>query len=137
MKYFSFYSNSYPSICGKSNGHHMYIHIGRTAAATASLKVSLASGSSSAKWNILTRQIECDTKWTAPDGCSMWLTGTSGEWSMYGYTSGTTDTEYLMNQNYRVSKEIKKELSTTSNADRVQDLYYIPAQLTQYFALIK
>ena len=108
MKYFSFYSNSYPSICGKSNGHHMYIHIGRTAAATASLKVSLASGSSSAKWNILTRQIECDTKWTAPDGCSMWLTGTSGEWSMYGYTSGTTDTEYLMNQNYRVSKETKR-----------------------------
>ena len=117
MKYFSFHSNSYPSICGKSNGHHMYIHIGRTAAATASLKVSLASGSSSAKWNILTRQIECDTKWTAPDGCSMWLTGTSGEWSMYGYTSGTTDTEYLMNQNYRVSKEIKKRLSTTSNAE--------------------
>ena len=32
----------------------------------------------------------------------MWLTGTTGEWSMYGYTSGTTDTEYLMNQNYRV-----------------------------------
>ena len=80
----------------------MYIHIGRTASATASLKVSLASGSSSAKWNILTRQIECDTVWSAPDGCSMWLTGTSGEWSMYGYTSGTTDTEYLMNQNYRV-----------------------------------
>jgi len=95
-------TNSYPSICGKSNGHHMYIHIGRTASATASLKVSLASGSSSAKWNILTRQIECDTVWSAPDGCSMWLTGTSGEWSMYGYTSGTTDTEYLMNQNYRV-----------------------------------
>ena len=35
----------------------------------------------------------------------MWLTGTAGEWSMYGYTSGTTDTEYLMNQNYRVSQE--------------------------------
>ena len=46
----------------------MYIDIGRTASATASLKVSLASGSSAAKWNILTRQIECDTKWTAPDG---------------------------------------------------------------------
>ena len=35
----------------------------------------------------------------------MWLTGTAGEWSMYGYTSGTTDTEYLMNQNYRVSQK--------------------------------
>ena len=46
----------------------MYIDIGRTASATASLKVSLASGSSAAKWNILTRQIECDTEWTAPDG---------------------------------------------------------------------
>ena len=80
----------------------MYIHIGRTASTTASLKVTLASGSSAAKWNILTRQIECDTAWAAPDGCSMWLTGTTGEWSMYGYTSGTTDTEYLWNQNYRV-----------------------------------
>ena len=84
----------------------MYIHIGRTASATASLKVSLASGSSAAKWNILTRQIECDTRWTAPDGCSMWLTGTAGEWSMYGYQSGTTDTEYLMNQNYRVRHSV-------------------------------
>ena len=35
----------------------------------------------------------------------MWLTGTTGEWSMYGYTSGTTDTEYLMNQNYRVRQQ--------------------------------
>ena len=58
----------------------MYIHIGRTASTTASLKVTLASGSSAAKWNILTRQIECDTAWAAPDGCSMWLTGTTGEW---------------------------------------------------------
>ena len=68
MLIFRYCSNSYPSICGKSNGHHMYIDIGRTASATASLKVSLASGSSAAKWNILTRQIECDTEWTAPDG---------------------------------------------------------------------
>ena len=45
----------------------MYIHIGRTASTTASLKVSLASGSSAAKWNILTRQIECDTAWAAPE----------------------------------------------------------------------
>ena len=36
----------------------------------------------------------------------MWLTGTAGEWSMYGYQSGTTDTEYLMNQNYRVRHSV-------------------------------
>ena len=63
----------------------MYIDLGRTAATTATLKVDLAASSASAKWNILTRQIECDTRWTAPDGCTMWLTGVSNSWSMYGF----------------------------------------------------
>jgi len=95
-------TTSYPVICGVSSGHHMYVNIGRTSAATASLKINLAASSSNAKWNILTQQIECDTTWTAPDGCAMWLTGVSNSWSMYGYQQGVTDTEYLMNQNYKV-----------------------------------
>lgn len=80
----------------------MYLDLGRATTGKATLKVSLAASSSSAKWNILTRQIECDTQWTAPSGCAMWFTGISNEWSMYGTKSGTTDTEYLQSQNYKV-----------------------------------
>merc|ERR1711936_1145846 len=75
--------------------------LGQTAA-TGVCTDSLAASSSSAKWNILVRQIDCDTSYTAPEGCAMFFTGTSGSWSNYGYVSGTTTTEHSPNQNFKV-----------------------------------
>jgi len=96
-------STSYPAVCGTSSGHHMYVHLGSSSeTASATVTVSLAASSASAKWNILVRQIDCATKYTAPEGCAMWLTGVTGSWSMYGYVEGTTSTEHPMNQNYQV-----------------------------------
>ena len=92
----------YPAICGTSTGHHMYVHLGSTSANTAELKVTVAASASTAKWNILTRQVECNSEWTAPDGCAMWLTGITNSWSMYGYKEGQTGVEHIPNHNYNV-----------------------------------
>ena len=81
----------------------MYIHLGSSSeTASATITISLAASSASAKWNILVRQIDCDTTYTAPEGCTMFFTGTSGSWSNYGYVSGTTTTEHSPNQNFNV-----------------------------------
>merc|ERR1711936_263827 len=96
-------TTSYPSICGTSSGHHMYVNLGSSSdSASATITVSLAASSSSAKWNILVRQIDCDTSYTAPEGCAMFFTGVTGSWSNYGYVSGTTTTEHSPNQNFKV-----------------------------------
>jgi len=95
-------TTSYPAVCGTSTGHHMYLDVGATAANTATITVSLAASSASAKWNILASQIECNTNYLAPSGCTMYLTGITGAWSMYGYKSGITSTEHLWNQDYKV-----------------------------------
>ena len=81
----------------------MYINLGSSSeTASATITISLAASSASAKWNILVRQIDCDTSYTAPEGCAMFFTGTSGSWSNYGYVSGTTTTEHSPNQNFKV-----------------------------------
>merc|ERR1712212_293376 len=94
-------TTSYPSICGTSSGHHMYINLGSSSeTASATITISLAASSASAKWNILVRQIDCDTTYTAPEGCTMFFTGTSGSWSNYGYCSirhsTTTSTSFSL-----------------------------------------
>lgn len=95
-------TTSYPAVCGTSSGHHMYLDIGSTASNTATITVSLAASSASAKWNVLASQLECNTNYLAPSGCTMYLTGVTGSWSMYGYQSGVTTTEHLQNQDYKV-----------------------------------
>ena len=81
----------------------MYLNLGSSSeSASATITISLAASSASAKWNILVRQIDCDTSYTAPEGCTMFFTGTSGSWSNYGYVSGTTTTEHSPNQNFNV-----------------------------------
>jgi hypothetical protein len=80
----------------------MYLDLGSSSStASATITISLAASSASAKWNVLVQQIDCDTLYTAPEGCTMYLTGVTGSWSSYGYT-GTTTTEHPMNQNYNV-----------------------------------
>jgi len=95
-------TTSYPAVCGVSTGHHMYLNLGTTASTTATVTVSVASGSTSAKWNVLASQLECNTNYLSPGGCTMYLTGVTGSWSMYGYKEGITSTENLMNQDYKV-----------------------------------
>ena len=81
----------------------MYLNLGSSSeSASATITISLAASSASAKWNILVRQIDCDTSYTAPEGCTMFFTGTSGSWSNYGYVSGSTTTEHSPNQNFNV-----------------------------------
>ena len=96
----------------------MYVHLGPTSTTTAELKVTVAASSASAKWNILTRQIGCNTAWTAPDGCSMWLTGLTNSWSMYGYKEGQTTVEYSPGHNYNVC--IRQEAGYCSIRHEVQ-----------------
>jgi len=95
-------TTSYPAVCGTSSGHHMYLDMGSTASNTATITISLAASSASAKWNVLASQLECNTNYLAPGGCTMYLTGVTGSWSMYGYLDGTTTTEHLWNQDFKV-----------------------------------
>lgn len=95
-------TTSYPAVCGTSSGHHMYVFLGSSSeTASATITVSLAASSASAKWNVLVRQIDCGTSYAAPEGCTMFLTGSTGAWSTYGYT-GTTTTEHPQTQSYQV-----------------------------------
>ena len=80
----------------------MYVHLGSTAGTTADLKVTVAASASTAKWNILIRQVECSMAWTAPEGCTMWLTGITNSWSMFGYKEGQTGVEHIPDHNYNV-----------------------------------
>lgn len=95
-------TTSYPAVCGTSTGHHMYLDVGATSGNTATITVNLAASSASAKWNVLASQIECNTNYLAPSGCTMYLTGVTGSWSMYGYKTGVTTTEHLQSQDYNV-----------------------------------
>ena len=96
----------------------MYVHLGSGSDTTAELKVTVAANSANAKWNILTQQIGCSTAWTAPDGCSMWLTGVTNSWSMYGYKDGQTTVEYIPSHNYNVC--IRQEAGYCSIRHEVQ-----------------
>ena len=80
----------------------MYLDVGATSSNTATITVNLAASSASAKWNVLASQIECNTNYMAPTGCTMYLTGVTGSWSMYGYKTGVTTTEHLQSQDYNV-----------------------------------
>ena len=80
----------------------MYLDVGATSSNTATITVNLAASSASAKWNVLASQIECNTNYLAPSGCTMYLTGVTGSWSMYGYKTGVTTTEHLQSQDYNI-----------------------------------
>ena len=96
----------------------MYVHLGSTTTTTAEIKVTVAASATTAKWNILTRQVECNTAWSAPEGCTKWLTGISNSWSMYGYKDGQTGVEHIPDHNYNVC--IRQEEGYCSIRHQVQ-----------------
>jgi len=95
-------STTNPSLCGTVSGQHMYLDLGATSTTSATITVSLAASSSSAKWNVLTRQIPCDETYAAPTDCTQYLTGITGSLSTYGYNDGATTIENLKSLNYKV-----------------------------------
>jgi len=121
-------STSYPTVCGTSSGHHMYIHLGSSTTASSTIAIDLAASSASAKWNILVRQIACNTIYTAPEGCTMYLTGVTGSWSMYGYVEGTTTTEHPQSQNYQVCIRREDGYCSIRHSTTSSTSFYLSAQ---------
>jgi len=77
-----------PAICGTNTGYHMYTEFGVTSTDTITLTITYGSTSTAKSFNILTRQISCESTWKAPTDCVQFHTGTTGTVQSYNFAGG-------------------------------------------------
>ena len=81
-----------PTICGTNTGYHMIIN----AKDDCNTLSFTWTSSSTRSWNIHIMQIPCSATWKPPDGCTQYITGSSGYLYSYNYAGGV----HLANQEY-------------------------------------
>merc|ERR1712223_2315985 len=93
---------NYPTLAGTNSGQHVYIELGSSNTATASLMFTFSSTvtSSSRSWDIRVSQYTCYDSNTPYQGCFQWFTGLTGRITTFNY-GGDTDNIHLPAQNYR------------------------------------
>jgi len=93
---------NYPTLAGTNSGQHVYVELGSSNTATASLMFTFSSTttSTSRSWDIRVSQYTCYDSNTPYQGCFQWFTGLTGRITTFNY-GGDTDNIHLPNQNYR------------------------------------
>jgi len=86
-----------PVICGTNTGEHMYVPACDQCNVLASSFGSSSTATTSA-FSIKITQIECTSKTKAPQGCTQYFTGTTGDIMTFNYQSGSG--VLLHNQDY-------------------------------------
>merc|ERR1739844_91666 len=97
-----------PVICGQNDGQHMYIDIGPSETATATIGFTFMALAATRTWEIKVTQLECGNPMTPPDGCLQYHTGTAGQLTTFNYAGNAL---HLQNQNYNIC--IRQEMGMT------------------------
>lgn len=93
-----------PPISGENSGYHVYVELGKEAAATSTLTFNwgtLPTGGTR-KWEIKVTQLECTSLSRPNEGCLQYYTGTTGRIETFNYNQAGTAKQHLRNQNYNV-----------------------------------
>jgi len=73
------------TLCGRLTGEHLYVELSSTAADTASVQITTAAtavltpANADRVWDIKVSQIECHSRWRAPQGCDRYLMADAGQ----------------------------------------------------------
>merc|ERR1739846_173809 len=105
-----------PVVCGQNDGQHMYIDIGPSETATATIGFTFMALAATRTWEIKVTQLECGNAMTPPDGCLQYHTGTAGQLTTFNYAGNAL---HLENQNYNIC--IRQEMGMTCTVYTVCD----------------
>ena len=95
-----------PLICGTNTGYHMYVPASDQCNVLTSNFGSSSTATTSA-FTIKVTQVECSSKTLAPNGCTQYITGTTGTLETYNYNSAGG--QLLQNQDYAVCVRFGRE----------------------------
>jgi len=98
-----------PLICGTNTGYHMYIPASDQCNVLTSNFGSSSTATTSA-FTIKVTQVECSSKTLAPNGCTQYITGTTGTLETYNYNSAGG--QLLQNQDYAVCVRAERAVCT-------------------------
>lgn len=120
-----------PAICGKNSGQHMYVDLATSSAGTATLDFYSDIGTSitNRQWNIRVTQIECLSKWRAPQGCLQYFMGLKNTISTFNWQGANL----LQYQDYTTC--VRREegmcgLMYTESSSSIADSFELPAGTT-------
>jgi len=97
-----------PVVCGQNDGEHMYIDIGPSETATATIGFTFMALAATRSWEIKVTQLECGNPMSPPDGCLQYHTGSSGQLTTFNYAGNAL---HLADQNYNIC--IRQEMGMT------------------------
>jgi len=97
-----------PVVCGQNDGQHMYIDIGPSETATATIGFTFMALAATRSWEIKVTQLECGNAMTPPDGCLQWHTGSAGQLTTFNFAGNAL---HLADQNYNIC--IRQEMGMT------------------------
>jgi len=92
-------ANTSPVITGLNTGRHMYVATGASTTATTLAVVTRTAGATRI-WNIRVDQIECDSAYKAPEGCTQYFTGSTGTLTTYNFRTTPNSAQELGAQDY-------------------------------------
>merc|ERR1711971_1048087 len=99
---------NYPVICGQNEGQHMYIDIGPSETASATIGFTFLALAATRSWEIKVTQLECGNPMTPPDGCLQYHTGSAGQLTTFNFAGNAL---HLADQNYNIC--IRQEMGMT------------------------
>jgi len=97
-----------PVICGQNDGQHMYIDIGPSETASATIGFTFLALAATRSWEIKVTQLECGNPMTPPDGCLQYHTGSAGQLTTFNFAGNAL---HLADQNYNIC--IRQEMGMT------------------------
>merc|ERR1739846_136561 len=97
-----------PVVCGQNDGQHMYIDIGPSETASATIGFTFLALAATRSWEIKVTQLECGNAMTPPDGCLQWHTGSAGQLTTFNFAGNAL---HLADQNYNIC--IRQEMGMT------------------------
>merc|ERR1712172_223429 len=97
-----------PVVCGQNDGEHMYIDIGPSETATATIGFTFMAIAATRSWEIKVTQLECGNPMSPPDGCLQWHTGSAGQLTTFNFAGNAL---HLADQDYNIC--IRQEMGMT------------------------
>jgi len=88
-----------PAICGTNTGQHMYVPASDQCN-TLNAHIGSGSTATTSAFTIKVTQVKCGNKLAAPNGCTQFMTGSTGTIETYNYNSGGG--VLLANQDYSI-----------------------------------
>merc|ERR1711971_663837 len=97
-----------PVVCGQNDGQHMYIDIGPSETASATIGFTFLALAATRSWEIKVTQLECGNPMSPPDGCLQYHTGSAGQLTTFNFAGNAL---HLADRNYNIC--IRQEMGMT------------------------